>query len=104
MGTDPSASTQWEASTLRPSVSATVTRSPCRVTDSIRDFESTFMPPAYGTSSSTADASASSPGSTRSRQETSVTGMPRARYAEANSAPVTPDPTTTRLSGTSVRS
>ena len=29
---------------MRPSVSVTVTTSPSRVTDSIRDFDSTFMP------------------------------------------------------------
>ena len=37
---------QCEPSTVRPSVSVTVTTSPERVTDSIRDFESTFMPAA----------------------------------------------------------
>ncbi len=56
-----------------------VTLSPERVTDSIRDLESTFMPRRFETSSSTRDASASSPGSTRSREETRVTGTPRAR-------------------------
>ena len=58
---------------VRPSVSVTVTASPSRVTDSIRDFDSTFMPRRVRTSSSTPAASASSPGSTRSREETSVT-------------------------------
>ena len=56
-----------------------VTVSPVRVTDSMRDFESTFMPRRVRTSSSTLAASASSPGSTRSRLDTSVTGMPRLR-------------------------
>ena len=95
---------QCEAWTSRPSVSATVTTSPARVTDSIRDFDSTFMPRRLETSSSTIEASASSPGSTRSREETRVTGTPRAWYAEANSAPVTPEPTTTSSSGRSSRS
>ena len=94
LGTEPSARMQWEPSTVRPSVSVTVTVSPSRVTDSIRDFESTFIPRRVSTSSSTAAASASSPGSTRSREETSVTWIPSERYAEANSAPVTPEPTT----------
>ena len=70
---------QCEPWTVRPSVSVTVTTSPSRVTDSIRDFESTFMPRRVSTSSSTVAASASSPGSTRSREETRVTGMPSAR-------------------------
>ncbi len=92
---------QWDPSTVRPSVRVTVTASPARVTDCIRDFDSTFMPRRVSTSSSTSAASASSPGSTRSREETRVTSTPRARYAEANSAPVTPEPTTTSFSGTS---
>ena len=104
MGTEPSARMQCEPSTVRPSVSVTVTVSPCRSTEAIRDRDSTFMPRRVSTSSSTAAASASSPGSTRSREETRVTSMPRARYAEANSAPVTPEPTTTRWEGSSSRS
>ena len=95
---------QCEAWTLRPSVRVTVTTSPSRVTDSMRDFDSTFMPRRFETSSSTIEASASSPGSTRSREETNVTGTPSAWYADANSAPVTPEPTTTRDSGRSSRS
>ena len=104
LGTDPRASTQWEPWTVRPSVRVTVTTSPVRVTDAIRDSPSTFIPRLVRTSSSTWAASASSPGSTRSREETRVTGMPRDRYADANSAPVTPEPTTTRCVGTSVMS
>ena len=68
-----------EPTTVCPSVSATVTESPSRVTDSIRDLDSTFMPRRVSTSSSTAAASASSPGSTRSLEETSVTSTPRLR-------------------------
>ena len=79
LGTEPSARMQCEPCTVRPSVSVTVTTSPSRVTDSIRDFDSTVIPRRTETSSSTAEASASSPGSTRSRLETRVTGMPRAR-------------------------
>ena len=77
-GTDPSASRQCEPSTVRPSVSVTVTVSPARVTDCIRDFDSTVMPRRVKTSSSTSAASASSPGSTRSRLDTSVTSTPSA--------------------------
>ena len=73
LGTEPRARRQCEPSTVRPSVRVTVTTSPARVTDSIRDFDSTFMPRRVSTSSSTAAASASSPGSTRSRRETRVT-------------------------------
>ena len=65
--------------TVRPSVRVTVTSSPSRVTDCMRDRLSTFIPRRVATSSSTADASASSPGSTRSRLLTSVTSMPSAR-------------------------
>ena len=79
LGTEPSARMQCEPCTVRPSVRVTVTTSPSRVTDSIRDFESTFMPRRSETSCSTSEASASSPGSTRSREETRVTGTPRAR-------------------------
>ena len=104
LGTEPSARMQCEPSTVRPSVSVTVTVSPCRSTEAIRDLDSTCMPRRVSTSSRTAAASASSPGSTRSREETRVTSMPRDRYAEANSAPVTPEPTTIRWLGTSSRS
>ena len=95
---------QCEPSTVRPSVSVTRTVSPVRSTDCIREVESTFMPRRVSTSSRTAAASASSPGSTRSRDETRVTSLPRERYADANSAPVTPDPTTTSFSGSSAMS
>ena len=44
---------QCEPSTVRPSVSVTVTTSPSRVTDSIRERDSTFMPRRVSTSSST---------------------------------------------------
>ena len=77
-GMEPSASRQCEPVTVRPSVSVTVTSSPSRLTDSMRDLESTSMPRRVRTSSSTVAASASSPGSTRSREETSTTSMPRA--------------------------
>ena len=77
-GTEPSASRQCEPSTVRPSVSVTVTVSPDRVTDCMRDFDSTVMPRRVKTPSSTSAASASSPGSTRSRLDTSVTWTPSA--------------------------
>ena len=78
-GTEPSASRQCDPSTVRPSVRVTVTVSPSRVTDCIRDLCITVMPRRSSTSSSTCAASASSPGSTRSREETSVTSMPSDR-------------------------
>ncbi len=100
LGTDPTAMRQWLPSTTRPSLSVATTPSPLRTTDSARDFDSTVMPLRVKTSSITRAASASSPGSTWSREEMSVTLAPSAVYAEANSAPVTPDPTTMRCSGT----
>ncbi len=78
-GTEPSARMQCDPWTVRPSVSVTVTTSPSRDTDSIRERASTVIPRRVSTSSRTVAASASSPGSTRSREETSVTGMPSAR-------------------------
>ncbi len=65
-------------SVTRDGETVTVTSSPSRVTDCMRDRLSTFLPRRVDTSSSTADASASSPGSTRSRLLTSVTSMPSA--------------------------
>ena len=78
-GTEPTARMQWEPSTVRPSVSVTVTESWWRVTDSIRERASTRIPRRVSTSSSTPAASASSPGSTRSRLDTRVTSAPSAR-------------------------
>jgi hypothetical protein len=103
-GTDPTAMRQWLPSTVRPSDRVTSTPSPSRSTFSARDFDSTFIPPRLNTFSRTAAASRSSPGSTCSRLETRVTFAPRFMYAEANSAPVTPDPTTMRCSGSVVMS
>lgn len=62
------------------------------------------MPRLRNTRSMADAASASSCGITRSRLETRVTWTPIARYALANSAPVTPEPTTIRCSGSSGRS
>ncbi len=62
------------------------------------------MPRLRNTRSIAMAASASSCGMTRSRLETSVTLTPMARYALANSAPVTPEPTTIRCSGRAGRS
>ena len=62
------------------------------------------MPRERKTRSIAIAASASSCGMTRSRLETRVTSIPIARYALANSAPVTPEPITIRCSGSSGRS
>ena len=59
------------------------------------------MPRRVKTSSMRVAASSSSPGSTRSRLDTRVTGEPSPLYALANSAPVTPEPTTIMCSGSS---
>ena len=78
LGTDPIASRQWLPSTTRPSSRRTSTPSPERSTEAMRDFESTVMPRRPKTCSRTSAASASSPGSTRSRLLTSVTSIPSA--------------------------
>ena len=44
LGIEPSARMQWLPVTSRPSVSLTVTTSPERVTDSIRDLLRMFIP------------------------------------------------------------
>jgi len=100
LGSDPTAMRQWLPSTTRPSDSVATTPVLVALTESARDFESTVMPLRLKTSSITRAASASSPGSTWSREEIRVTFEPRAVYADANSAPVTPEPTTMRCSGT----
>ena len=76
-GTDPTAIRQCDPSTVDPSESVTTTPSPVFTTLSARDFASSFMPPRLKTFSSTFAASGSSPGSTCSRLETSVTCAPR---------------------------
>ena len=103
-GTAPTAMRQWLPSTVRPSASVTTTPSPVFSTFSARDLERTVIPPRLKTFSMTLAASTSSPGSTCSRLETSVTFAPRFMYAEANSAPVTPEPTTMRCSGSACMS
>ena len=102
-GTDPTAIRPCEPSTVRPSARVTRTPSAVRSTVLARDRLSTVMPRRRNTPSMTCAASASSPGSTRSRDETSTTSLPSAPYADANSAPVTPEPTTMSRSGSSSR-
>src|SRR5438067_1316935 len=104
LGTDPTAISAWEPSTTRPSDSVTATPSAERRTEAARELLRIVMPRARNTRSIAIAASWSSCGITRSRLDTSVTATPIARYAEANSAPVTPDPTTTRCEGSSGRS
>src|SRR5262249_3077040 len=89
----------------RPAVvRVTATPRPSGLTPAARDRLSTVIPRLRNTSSTTIAASGSSFGSTRSREEISVTWEPSAWYALANSAPVTPEPTTTSSSGSSARS
>ena len=102
LGMDPTASRQCEPRTLRPSESVTRTPSPVFSTESARERDSTRRPRRSKTFSSTWAASVSEPGSTCSRDEIRVTSEPRPLYAEANSAPVTPEPTTISFSGISV--
>lgn len=77
-GMAPTAIRQCEPVMTRPSASVTSTRSPTRLADAARERAMTFIPRRRNTSSRTAAASGSSPGSTRSRLETSVTREPRA--------------------------
>ena len=86
LGTEPTANRQCEPVTVRPSVKVTVTSSASRVTDCARERDITVSPRRPNTSSRTCAASASSPGSTRSRDETSTTSDPSASYALANYA------------------
>ena len=77
-GIAPTAIRQWVPEMTRPSERVTSTRSPTRLADSARERDITFMPRLRKTSSRTAAASGSSPGSTRSRDDTSVTREPSA--------------------------
>ena len=77
-GTMPTVSRQCEPRTVRPPSSVTITPSRLRLTAAARDRLSTVIPRRRKTSSSTMAASASSCGSTRSREETSVTWEPSA--------------------------
>lgn len=78
LGTAPTAIRQWVPLMTRPSERVTSTRSPTRLADSARERPMTFIPRRRKTSSRTAAASGSSPGSTRSRDDTRVTREPRA--------------------------
>ena len=77
-GIMPTVSRQWLPDTVRPSARLTVTPWPSRRTASARDWPSTVMPRRRNTSSIRLAASSSSCGSTRSRDETSVTREPSA--------------------------
>ena len=77
-GIMPTVSRQWLPVRVRPSSRVTVTPSRSRATDRARDRPSTVMPRRRKTSSMWLAASSSSCGSTRSRDETSVTREPSA--------------------------
>ncbi len=77
-GTSPTVSRQCDPRTVRPSASVTTTPFPSRLTPSARDRLSTVIPRRRNTSSTTIAASGSSCGSTRSREEISVTWEPSA--------------------------
>ncbi len=77
-GIAPTAIRQCVPVSTRPSERVTSTRSPTRLADSARERPTTFMPRRRKTSSRTAAASGSSPGSTRSREDTRVTREPSA--------------------------
>ena len=76
LGTEPTVINACEPRISRPSVSVATTSSPSRTTDSARARLHRIPPRSANTSSITAAASASSPGSTRSRLEINVTGTP----------------------------
>ena len=78
LGSMPTVSRQCDPRTVRPSVSVTTTRSPARLTAAARERPRTVIPRRRKTSSMTTAASMSSCGSTRSRDETSVTWEPSA--------------------------
>jgi hypothetical protein len=103
-GIEPTAISACDPVTCRPSDSVTSTPSSVRLTWSARELFRIVMPRARNTRSIAMAASASSCGITLSRLDTSVTGTPIARYDEANSAPVTPEPMTIRCSGSAGRS
>ena len=75
---EPTAISTCEPSTLRPSASSTTTPLPVRRTPAARERSITVMPLRRNTPSSTSAASASSVGSTRSRDDTSITSEPSA--------------------------
>ncbi len=77
-GIMPTVSRQCDPVTVRPSVSVTTTPSPARFTPAARDLPSTVIPLRRNTPSITRAASASSCGSTRSREDTRVTCEPSA--------------------------
>ena len=77
-GTMPTVIRQWLPVTVRPSFRVTVTPSVSRRTDRARARDSTVMPLRRNTSSIRLAASSSSCGSTRSREDTSVTREPSA--------------------------
>jgi hypothetical protein len=95
-GIEPTAISAWEPSTTWPSCRVTATPAAVRRTDAARELLRIVMPRARNTRSMAMAASGSSWGITRSRLDTNVTATPIARYAEANSAPVTPEPITIR--------
>jgi hypothetical protein len=78
-GTVPTVIKACEPSTVRPSVSSTSTPFSVRRTLAARPRSAIRPPRDWKTCSTTAAASASSPGNTWSREETSVTGTPASR-------------------------
>ncbi len=78
-GTVPTVMRACEPSTVRPSVSSTRTPFSVRFTAAARPRSAILPPRDWKTFSTTAAASESSPGSTWSREETSVTGTPASR-------------------------
>ncbi len=77
LGTEPTAISACDPSTVRPSVRVTTTPSSVRRAAAARERASTVMPLRRKTPSITSAASASSPGSTRSREDTRTTSLPR---------------------------
>ncbi len=76
LGTEPTVISACEPVTVRPSERVTTTPSASRRTEAARAWDRISTPRSANTSSSTAAASASSPGSTRSRLDTRVTLAP----------------------------
>src|ERR687891_1314525 len=102
LGIDPMASSAWLPVATRPSLQWTATPpSPVRSMPSARAPFSSCTPRRSSSSSRAAATSGSLPGSTCCRLTIRLTLLPSDENMCTNSTPVTPDPITTRCSGSS---
>ena len=101
-GIDPIANSAWDPSATRPSSQRTTTPDSVVSSPTARAPFRSLTPRRRKSSSSTAATSGSFCGSTCWRDTTSVTFDPNDENMWTNSTPVTPDPITTRCSGSSL--